>query len=70
MNKKLAMEWLIENVTRWPTSKGGIVSAPNGWVWSTSSCGDIELAKTKKTLMVVDCYITQLEWDSADLNSK
>ena len=34
MNKHEALDWLIKNVTTWPTLSGGITSRPEGWTWA------------------------------------
>lgn len=61
MIKNEALKWLVENVTRWPTSKRGIASKPNGWSWADLQ-GDICLVRDIPTEMYVDCHIEQKEW--------
>ena len=64
MIKIEALEWLVENVTRWPTSRGGIVSTPDGWSWGESCEGDVWLFTNKPSGDYIDCHITQGEWSN------
>ena len=60
--KSKALEWLIENVTKWPTARGGIVSSPDGWSWGKSPDGDVWLFRDIPTVLYTDCYIKEQEW--------
>ena len=62
MNKSLALEWLVENVTKWPTASRGIKSSPDGWSWGESPNQDIWLFTDTPSQFYVDCYIKQSEW--------
>ena len=62
MIKNKALKWLVENVTKWPTITGGIVSTPNGWSWGKNTDGDIWLFADIPTEMYVDSHIEQREW--------
>lgn len=62
MNKLQAMNWLIEKVTRWPLSNGGVKSTPEGWAWGQFYKGDIQLYKLEPTVIYADCHIEQQEW--------
>lgn len=62
MNKSEALEWLIENVTKWPTSRGGIKTSPDGWSWGKSPSDDAWLFRDIPTVLYTDCHIAQQEW--------
>lgn len=70
MNKLQALNWLIENVTRWPAQKGGIASSPKGWAWGQFYKGDIQLFKLEPTIMYADCHISQQEWLDGEVVAK
>lgn len=68
MNKLSAMAWLAENVTKWPTNIGGIVSTPKGWSWSdVFNNGEVQLFTDTPSGDYVDCFITQQEWLDVEL---
>ena len=69
MNKSHALEWLIENVTKWPTATGGVVSSPKGWSWVSMTNGDVVLSKLEPTEMYADCHIEQQEWLDCEITA-
>ncbi len=62
MDKLQALNWLVENITRWPSKGKGIVSYPADWFWGGFTDGEIKLTKVEPTEMYADCHITQQEW--------
>ena len=61
MFKQNALQWLISNVTKWPSYEHGITSAPNGWRWCRTMLG-MELIKNEPTTLYADMHIQQQEW--------
>ena len=62
MNKLQALNWLVENVTKWPSKGKGVVSTPINWFWGDFTDGEVKLIKAEPTEMYADCHITQQEW--------
>ena len=50
MNKLQALNWLVENVTRWPSKGKGVVSTPINWFWGGFTDGEIKLIKASFAL--------------------
>ena len=55
MNKQQALEWLVENVTKWPVSDSG-ASSPRDWFWN--ECNGVV---TLRSIASREC-ITQQDW--------
>lgn len=62
MNKVDALNWLFENVTKWPVKDKGVVSSPDGWLWGQFCDGQIKLYKAEPTHLYAECHIEQREW--------
>jgi len=61
MIKQNAINWLIENVIKWPAYEHGIKSSPDGWSWCKLMTG-MKLVKDEPTTLYADMHIVQQEW--------
>lgn len=55
MNREQALEWLVENVAKWPVNYKNAVCMLDGWWWSNA--GDVFFVSDDFSMV-----ITQADW--------